>query len=186
MSAAAKRVRRAVVAGAEHTDARLAAMKTTEVAGLVAAIRGDGKTPKPATKAKAIELFWQAAERLPETPEAPKVPEVQDAKAATTDAKKDTRNSDNGTPEKAPKGKRYAIKVDEPEELAKVQTMNPLARRLAEEIRDAGRPLSMAECAAIVGKFSKSKKPEKLVAWHFCKLYRPAGILAESRDGRGA
>jgi hypothetical protein len=73
--AAAKNVRKAVVNGAEHTDASLAAMKTTEVAGLVAAIRGDGKTPKPATKAKAVELFWQAAKRLPETPEAPKAPE---------------------------------------------------------------------------------------------------------------
>jgi hypothetical protein len=186
MAAAAKKASKAVVNGAEHTDASLAAMKTSEVAALVAAIRGDGKTPKPATKAKAIELFWQAAEGLPKTSEAPKALEVQDAEAATPDAKKDTRNSDNGTPEKAPKGKRYAIEVDGPEKLAKVQAMNPLARRLAEEIRDAGRPLSMAECAAIVGKFSKSKKPEKLVAWHFCKLYRPAGILAESREGRGA
>jgi hypothetical protein len=184
--AATKKARKAVVNGTEHTDASLAAMKTTEIAGLVAAIRGDGKTPKPATKAKAIELFWQAAERLPKTSETPKAPEVQDAKAAAPGAKKDAQGSDNGTPEKAPKGKRYAIEVDGPEKLAKVQVMNPVARRLAEEIRAAGRPLSMAECAAIVGKFSKSKKPEKLVAWHFCKLYRPAGILVESRDGGGA
>jgi hypothetical protein len=179
--ATAKKARKAVVDGIEHTDASLAAMKTTEVAGLVAAIRGDGKTPKPATKAKAIELFWQAAERLPKTLEAPKVPEVQDAKAATTDAKKDTRNSDNGTPEKAPKVKRYAVEIDGPERLAKVQAMTPFARRLAEEIRGAGKPLSMAECAAIAAKTSKSGRPDKLVAWHFCKIYRPAGILVESR-----
>lgn len=172
--------------GTEHTDASLAAMKTTEVAGLVAAIRGDGKTPKPATKAKAIELFWQAAERLPKTPEAPKVPEAQDAKAATTDATGVAQGSAKEASSKTPKVKRYAVMIDGSEQAAKVEAMNPLARRLAEEIRDAGRPLSMAECAAVVGKFSKSKRPEKLVAWHFCKLYRPAGILVESRDGRGA
>ena len=40
---ATKKARRAVVDGAEHTGASLAAMKTTEVAGLVAAIRGDGR-----------------------------------------------------------------------------------------------------------------------------------------------
>ena len=183
---AAKKARNAVVNGTNHTDASLAAMKTTEVAGLVAAIRGDGKAPKPATKAKAIELFWQAAERLPATPEAPKATEVQDAKAEAPGAKKAAQGSAKEAPEKAPKVKRYAVQIDGPEAAAKLQAMNPLARRLAEEIRDAGHPLSMAECAAIVGKFSKSKKPEKLVAWHFCKLYRPAGILAESRDGRGA
>jgi hypothetical protein len=181
MAAAAKKARRAVVDGAEHTDASLAAMKTSEVAALVAAIRGDGKTPKPATKAKAIELFWQAAERLPRTPEAPKAPAVQDAKAAAPGAKEADQGSVKAAPDKAPKVKRYAVQIDGPEAAAKVQAMNPLARRLAEEIRDAGRPLSMAECAAIVGKFSKSKKPEKLVAWHFCKIYRPAGILVESR-----
>ncbi|MEI9974606.1 MAG: hypothetical protein WDO73_22705 [Ignavibacteriota bacterium] len=65
--------------------------------------------------------------------------------------------------------------------MAKVQAMTPFARRLAEEIRDAGRPLSMAECAAIAAKTSKSGRPDKLVAWHFCKIYRPAGILVESR-----
>ncbi|MEI9974605.1 MAG: hypothetical protein WDO73_22700 [Ignavibacteriota bacterium] len=102
--AAAKKARTAVVNGTEHTDASLSAMKTTEVAGLVAAIRGDGKTPKPATKAKAIELFWQAAERLPRTPEAPKVPEVQDAKAAAPGAKKAAQGSDNGTPGEGAQG----------------------------------------------------------------------------------
>jgi len=174
------------VDGIEHTDASLAAMKTTEIAGLVAAIRGDRKTPKPATKAKAIELFWRAAERLPKTPEAPKAAEVQDAKAEAPDATGAAQGSAKEASAKTPKVKRYAVTIEGPEQAAAVQAMNPLARRLAEEIRDAGRPLSMAECAAVVGKFSKSKRPEKLVAWHFCKLYRPAGILVESRDGRGA
>ena len=36
MAASAKKARRAVVAGAEHTDAGLAAMKTSEIAALVA------------------------------------------------------------------------------------------------------------------------------------------------------
>lgn len=87
MGAAAKKIRKAVVDGAEHTDASLAAMKTGEIAGLVAAVKG-GKPPRPATKAKA---------------------------------------------------------------------MNPMARRLAEEMRSAGRPLSMAECVGIVSKFSKTR-----------------------------
>jgi hypothetical protein len=74
MAAAAKKARRAVVNGTEHTDASLAAMKTAEVAGLVAAIRGDGKTPpQPVTKAKAIELFRKAAEGLPKAPEVPEI-----------------------------------------------------------------------------------------------------------------
>ncbi len=174
--------------GIEHTDASLAAMKTGEVAALVAAIRG-GKPPKPATKAKAIELFWKAAESLPTTPatpEAPKAAKVQDAKAEASDATGAALGSAKEASAKTPKVKRYAVTIEGAERAAKVQAMNPLARRLAEEIRDAGRPLSMAECAAIVATFSKSKKPEKLVAWHFCKLYRPAGILVESRDGRGA
>ena len=43
-------------------------MKTGEIAALVASIRG-GNPPKRATKAKAVELFWKAAESLPKTPE---------------------------------------------------------------------------------------------------------------------
>jgi len=95
---AAKKARNAVVNGTNHTDASLAAMKTTEVAGLVAAIRGDGKAPKPATKAKAIELFWQAAERLPATPEAPKAPEVQDANRPTLGGGRSSTAVERGVP----------------------------------------------------------------------------------------
>ncbi len=65
---AAKKARKAVVNGTEHTDASLAAMKTSEVAGLVAAIRGDGKTPKPATKAKAIEPLLAGCGAAPADP----------------------------------------------------------------------------------------------------------------------
>lgn len=203
MTAAAKKVRMAAVGGTEHTDASLEAMKTGEIAALVASIRA-GKPPKPATKAKAIELFWNAAEGLPKTPAVPD--SKADALEATTEttgtekarrgrrwrcgrrleATTETTGTEKAAPEKAPKVKRYAIRADGPEQAAKIAAMNPVARRLAEEIRDAGRPLSMAECAAIVTKFSKSRRPDKLVAWHFCQLYRPAGILVESRDGRGA
>lgn len=151
MAAAAKRLRKAVVNCIEHTDASLATMKTTEVAALVAAIRKDGKTPKPATKAKAIELFWQAAEGLPKTPEAAKAPEVQDAKAAAPGAKKDAQGSAKEAPEKAPKAKRYAVEIEGSERLAKVQAMTPFARRLAEEIRDAGRPLDPYTLAYLAG-----------------------------------
>lgn len=62
MGAAAKKTRKAVVDGAEHTDASLASMKTGEIAALVAAIKG-GKPPKPATKTKAIELIRDGKEQ---------------------------------------------------------------------------------------------------------------------------
>lgn len=184
-TATTKKTRRALVAGAEHTEASLAAMKTSEIAALVAALKG-GKPPKPATKAKAIELFWRSAESLPETPEAPKTSEAQDAKAAAPEATAEPGGTGNGASAKARKTKVYAVRIDGAEDAAKVEAMNPLARRLAEGMRAAGRPLSMAECVGIVSKFSKSAKPEKLVAWHFCKLFRPAGVLVESREGRGA
>ena len=58
-AAATKKTRKAVVDGAERTDSSLEAMKTGEIAALIASIRG-GNPPKPATKAKAIELFWKA------------------------------------------------------------------------------------------------------------------------------
>ena len=179
MKAATKKTRTAAVGGTEQTGASLEAMKTGEIAALIASIRG-GNPPKPATKAKAIELFWKAAETLP------KAPEVPDAKAEALHATTETRGAEKGVPAKAPRVKRYAVRIAGPEQAAKVAAMNPVARRLADEMRDAARPLSMAECCAIVGKFSKSGRPDKLVAWHFCKLFRPAGILAESRDGRGA
>ncbi len=178
-AAATKKTRKAVVDGAERTDSSLEAMKTGEIAALVASIRG-GNPPKPATKAKAIELFWKAAQTLP------KAAEVSYAKTEALDATAEVRGAEKGAPDEAPKVKRYAVRIAGPEQAAKVAAMNPVARRLAEEMRDAARPLSMAECCAIVGKFSKSGRPDKLVAWHFCKLFRPAGILTEARDGRGA
>jgi len=175
MAAAAKEARKAVVNGTEHTDASLAAMKTADVAELVAAIRGDSKAPKPATKAKAIELFWKAAEGLPKAPEVPEV------KADAPEAKKAPKKAKKEASDATPKVKRYSIEINGPAKLAKVQEMTPLAQRFAEEIKAAGRPLSMAECAAIISKISKSNRPEKFAAWHFCKLFRPAGILVETR-----
>lgn len=176
-AAATKKTRRAVVDGAERTDASLGQMKTGEIAALVASIRG-GSPPKPATKAKAIELFWKAAETLP------KAPAVPDAKAETLDATTEVRGAEKGVPDKAPrKAKLYSIG----EGGAKAaESMNPQARDLVEAMAAAGRPLSMAECAALLKTKKASARPEKIVAWYFARVFRPAGILVESRDGRGA
>ncbi len=123
---AAKRVRTAAVGGAEHTDASLEAMKIGEIAALIASIRG-GNPPKPATKAKAIELFWKAAETLP------KAPAVPDARVETLDATTETRGTEKDAPEKAPrKAKLYSVQIDGPEAVAKVAAMLPQARELAE------------------------------------------------------
>ena len=180
MTAATKKTRKAVVDGAEHTEASLTEMKTGDIAALIAAIRG-GNPPKPATKAKAVELFWKAAETLP------KAPEVPDAKAETLGATTETRGTEKDALEKAPrKAKLYSVRIDGPEAVAKVAAMLPQARELAEAMSAAGRPLTMAECAALLKTKKASARPEKIVAWYFARVFRPAGILIESRDGRGA
>jgi hypothetical protein len=91
MTAAAKKTRTASVGGAEHTDASLEAMKTGEIATLIASITG-GKPPKPATKAKAIELFWKEAQGLP------KAPEVPDSKADALEATTEAQGAEKGAP----------------------------------------------------------------------------------------
>ena len=180
MKAATKKTRTAVVDGSERTDSSLEAMKTGEIAALTASIRG-GNPPKPATKAKAIELFWKAAETLP------KAAEVPDAKAEALDATREVRGAEKTAPEKAPrKAKLYSVRIEGPESAAKVAAMLPQARELAEAMRAAGRPLTMAECAALLKTKKASAWPEKIVAWYFARVFRPVGILAESRDGRGA
>jgi hypothetical protein len=179
MTAATKKPRKAVVDGAERTDSSLEAMKTGDIAALIATIRG-GNPPKPATKARAIELFWKAAETLP------KAPEVPDAKVEALNATTETPGTEKDAPEKAPrKAKLFSVRIDGPEAVAKVAAMLPQARRLAEEMRDAARSLTMAECAELLAS-AKSKNPTKVVAWYFARVFRPAGILTESRDGRGA
>ena len=183
MGASAKKARRAVVAGAEHTDASLAAMKTGEVAALVAAIKG-GNPPKPATKAKAIELFWKAAASIPEPPKASKESPKEEAMAEAPNATEAPRNSAKAASAKAPSVKVYAVRVEGQEAAAAVQAMTPQVRGLVEAMRAAGRPLAMAECAALLG--GKSKRPDKVVAWYFARVLRPAGVLVESREGRGA
>ena len=52
--------------------------------------------------------------------------------------------------------------------------MLPQARRLAEAMRGAGRPLTMAECAALLKTKKASAWPEKIVAWYFARVFRPA------------
>ncbi|MGI8990735.1 MAG: hypothetical protein ACR2I2_14300 [Bryobacteraceae bacterium] len=176
-TAAAANIRKAAVDGAEHADSSLAAMKTGDIAALIAAIRS-GNPPKPATKTKAIEPFWQAAESLPKEPE---VPESQGGRPGCEEGRPWFRSG-------SPDGSAQGQEVRDPDRRSragrKVQAMNPLARRLAEEIRNAGRSLGMAECSPIVCAFSKTKQPDKLVAWHFRKVFRPAGILTGSRNGR--
>jgi hypothetical protein len=179
-------VRKAVLNGADHTDSSLAEMKTGDIAALIAVIRG-GNPPKPATKAKAIELFWRAAESLPKTPETtPEAKGKPNAKGKSSEATTETRGTEKVAPEKAPrKPKLYSVRIDGPEATAKVAAMLPQARRLAEAMRDAARSLTMAECAELLAS-ARSTNPSKVVAWYFARVFRPAGILAESRDGRGA
>jgi len=178
MTAAAKKTRTAIVGGTEHTDSSLEAMKTGEIAALVAMIRG-GNPPKPATKAKAIELFWKAAEGLPKTPAVP------DSKTEALEATTETPGTEKAAHEKAPKVKRYAIRIDGAEQAAKLAAMTPAVRGIVEAMSAAKRPLSMTEVAAMAGGMSKTKRPAKLVAWYFSRVLRPAGILVESRDDRG-
>jgi hypothetical protein len=171
MAAAAKKARRAVVNGTEHTDVSLAAMKTAAVADLIAAIKG-GKAPRPATKAKAVELFWKAAEAHP------KPPEVQEAEADAPEAKKAPKKAKND----APKVKRYAIRAELTTKQAEAyEKFEPAVKKFAESMRAAGRPLAMAECADLLSKVSKTGNPAKHCAWMFCKRLRPTGILVENR-----
>jgi hypothetical protein len=176
-----EKARRAVVNGIEHTDTSLTAMKTVEVAALIATIRGDGRTPRPATKAKAIELFWKAAETLP------KVPEVREAKADASGAKKPPKKAQKDDSEKPPSVKRYAIRGElNTKQTAACQKFEPAVKKFVESMRSAVRPLAMVERAELLSKVSKTGNPAKHCSWIFCRRLRPAGILVESRADRGA
>jgi hypothetical protein len=63
------------------------------------------KTPKSATEARAIELFWQAAEELPRTAELP------EPKVPVPNAKKDARGSDNEARERYSSLRRHAVRI---------------------------------------------------------------------------
>jgi hypothetical protein len=154
-------------------------MKTGEIVALVASIRG-GKPPKPATKAKAIDLFWKAAEGLPKTPAVP------DSKADALEATTETPGIEKEPSAKVRKIKRYSVLIDGAEQAAKLAAMTPAVKGIVEAMIAAERPLSMTEVAAMAGGMSKTKRPAKLVAWYFSRVLRPAGILVDSRDGRGA
>lgn len=179
MAAPAKKARAVQFQGARHTDSSLAEMKTGDIAALVAAMRG-GNPPKPATKAKAIELFWKAAETLPKAPRVqPKAQRVADAKAEPLEATAEVRGAEGEAGEKAPrKAKRYSIAAGGAEA---AESMLPQARLLVRSMVEAARPLTMAECAALLQVKKASRRPEKVVAWYFAKVLRPAGILVEER-----
>ena len=67
----------------------------------------------------------------------------------------------------------YSVRIDGPEAVA---AMLPQARELAEAMRAAGRP-SRSRCAALLKTKKASAGPEKIVAWYFARVFRPAGIL---------
>lgn len=174
-------VRRVELNGATHTDESLASMKTGEIAALVGAISGSA-APKPATKARAIDLFFKAAATLPQEPAAaPETKRRPNAKTIPMDAAAETQDAEKQASAKARKVKTYSVRIEGAEAAAKVAAMHPLGRGIIEAMSAAKKPLSMAELSAIVVGMSKTKRPEKLIAWHFCRLFRPAGILVEER-----
>ena len=183
MTAAAKKTCTAFVGGTEHTDSSLAEMKTGDISALIAVIRG-GNPPKPATKAKAIELFWRATESMPKAPEPnPEARRKPKAKAKSAEAAAETQGTEKTPSVKPRKAKMYSVRIDGPEAVA---AMLPQARQLAQAMKDAGRPLTMVECSALLQTKKASTKPEKIVSWYFARVFRPAGILTESRQGRSA
>ena len=62
--------------------------------------------------------------------------------------------------------------------------MTPQARLLVRSMLDAGRPLTMGECAALLQAKKAVRRPAKVVAWYFAKVFSalPASS-AESREG---
>jgi hypothetical protein len=178
--AATKKARAAEFQGVEYTESSLAQMRTGDIANLVAAISG-GAAPKPATKARAIDLFFKAAESLPKAPEPiQKLPVMPDARPTPLVATAETQGAEKQASAKARKAKMYSVRINGPEAVAKVAAMTPQARGLAEAMRAAGRPLSMADCSALLDT-KRSNNPSKVVAWYFAKVFRPAQILVEER-----
>lgn len=179
--AAARMVRKAAFDGATHTDESLASMRTAEIATLVAAMRG-GNPPKPATKARAIELFWLAAKALPKAPEpASEAERKPKAKAKSAEAAAETEGAEKTPSAKPRKAKMYSVRIDGPEAAATVAAMLPQARLLAEAMSAAGRPLTMLECSALLSTKKASARPEKIVAWYFARVFRVSGILTERK-----
>ncbi|MBZ5726362.1 MAG: hypothetical protein LAP87_15350 [Acidobacteriia bacterium] len=191
--AGTKKARAVEFEGVEHTDSRLEKMTTAAIAQLVMRMRGATEPPKPATKAKAIDLVWRAAKNLPQVPETvkvavtveiPEAPGVREPERSPLEATAETQGTEKEPSAKVRKGKTYSVRIDGAERAAKVAAMTPQARGLAEAMRAAGRPLRMAECAGLLDS-ERSKNPSKVVAWYFAKIFRPAGILDEGR-GSGA
>lgn len=134
-----------------------------------------GNPPKPATKAKAIELFWKAAESLP------KIPPIETRVPEAPQSKAEVKRTPRRRCQEALLGPDRRSRRD-----GDGRSLLPRARQLAQAMRDANRPLSMAECAELLQVRRASKNPSKIVAWYFARVFRQAGILTESRDGWGA
>lgn len=170
-----KKARAVEFEGTEHTEASLNEMTTGTVCQLVMRMRGETKPPKPATKAKAIDLVWRAAESLPKAPQIKlKKPEAPHSRAETLDATTATQGTKKQAPGRRPKV--YSIAeggVEAP--------MLPQARQLAQAMKDAGRPLTMVECSALLKTKKASANPHKIVSWYFAKVFRPLGLLVEAR-----
>lgn len=144
----------------EFTQAKLESMKTAEVALLVAAVRGDANVTEPKDKATAIEMFWKAVEAHPEK-----------AKKPETEAPKPMR-----------KGKLYSVvPATSRAQQEAFEGFEPMVKKFVESLREAGQPLTMAECSAILSKASKTGNPAKHASWIFCSRLRPAGLLVEER-----
>lgn len=174
--AAAKKSRAVELGGVRHTDESLRQMKTGEIAALVAAMRG-GNPPKPATKARAIEIFWALAETLPQEPAAaPEAKRKPNARAESSEATAETRSAKNQASAKPRKAKTYSIA-----EGASLEGLLPQARELAGAMQAAGKALTMAEVAGLLRVRKTSKRPDRVCAWYFAKVFRPLGLLIEER-----
>jgi hypothetical protein len=83
---------------------------------------------------------------------------------------------------KKAKGKCYSIvEKFSTGQTAAFEKFEPMVKKFVESIREAGRPLTMAECAAKLSKVSKTTNPAKHASWIFCRRLRPAGLLVEER-----
>jgi hypothetical protein len=172
-----KKARAVEFEGTEHTEESLNNMTTSAVCQLVMRMRGESKPPKPATKAKAIDLVWRAAESLPKAPEPiPEAKRKPERQTIPPEATAETQGAEKQASAKPRKAKMYSIA-----EGAAVEGLLPQARELANAMRAAGKPLTMAEVAALLQVRKTSKRPDRVCAWYFAKVFRPLGLLIEAR-----
>jgi len=84
-------------------------------------------------------------------------------------------------PEKAVRnGKLYPVVAATSQAQQKAfEGLEPAVKKFVESLREAGRPLAMVECAAMLSKVSKTGNPAKHASWIICRRLRPAGLLVE-------